>query len=284
MEILIQYAIYLGYSVIAILLLVAMKFSLDFKSKSTYSAADELNGNNLALGFRRTGAYFGLCIAVVGVMYGEASGSLMADMINTVAYGAVGVVYMILALILADKVLISGIDNKKAIKDGNVSVGIMEYGVLVATGIIASASIKLDGGQFYVSLAYFVIGQLALFLIVSLYALRLKKLINIKTAISAGNKSVGIYVCGKFIAYSLLLHATIYNIDISSNLLSQASQLGAGLAFAVILMTVVELLIDWLILTKVTVSDILVKDLYVRSMQLAFIKVGMALILSFTIL
>jgi uncharacterized membrane protein YjfL (UPF0719 family) len=284
MEILIQYGIYLGYSAIAILLLRAMKLALNFKAKNYYSADDELNQGNLAVGFRRAGAYFGLTIAVVGVMYGGTEQSLVKDMVNTLIYGILGVSFMILALVSADKVLISGIDNKQAIKDGNVSVGIMEFGVLVATGIIASAAIKLDDGVFYCSIIYFLVGQISLFLIISAYSLRMKKLLNLRTAIAASNKSVGVYIAGKFIAYSLLLHASIYNLDTNSTLLIQMTSLISGLLLALVLMSIIEVLVDKLILTKVTVKQLLIEDLYTQSMQLAFIKIGMALILSFTLL
>lgn len=284
MEILTQYGIYLGYSLIAILLLLVMNIALNFKAKDYYSADDELNKGNLAVGFRRAGAYLGLTIAVVGVMYGDSDDSLAKDMVYTLIYGVLGVIFMIVALLSADKVLIGGIDNKKAIKDGNVSVGIIEFGVLVATGIIASAAIKLDDGVFYYSIAYFLVGQVALFLIISIYSLRMKNLLNLKTAISANNKSVGIYIAGKFIAYSLLLHASIYNIDINSTLLTQMASLAIGLLCALVLMSIIEVLVDKIILTKVTVKQLLIEDVYTQSMQLSFIKIGMALILSFTIL
>lgn len=284
METLTNYAVYFGYSLIALALLVVMKYALDFKAKDYYSADEQLNNGNLAIAFRRAGAYFGLGIAVVGVMYGDIGHSLVKDMIDTAIYGILGIAYMIVALVVADKMHSSGIDNKAALRDGNVSVGIMEFGVLVATGIIASASIRLDGGQFYISAIYFLVGQVALLVIMGLYNLKLKKTLELKKAIEKGNLSVGIYVAGKFIAYALLLHASIYNLELRDSASIQALELLTGLGCAILLMILVEILIDWFILTKVTVKEALENDMSTQAMTLAFTKVAMALIIAFTIL
>lgn len=282
-----NYAIYFGYSLIAIALLVVMKYALNYKAKDYYTADDELNAGNWGVAFRRAGVYLGLGIAIMGVMYGDAQGSLIDDIKGTVLYGGLGVLYMIIALVIADKVLLSGMDNKEALRDGNVSVGLVEMGALIATGIIASASIRLDGGQYYVSLAYFAVGQVLLLFIMKMYGLRLAQIVNgngVESAIKNDNKSVALYIAGKFIAYSLLLHATIYNLNPAASVGVQATELAIGLVCAVGLMAVIEILADWFVMTNVTVKEALTNDMSTQILQLVSIKVVLALVIAFTLL
>ena len=138
--------IYFLYTLIYIGFALCLKLVLNFKASAYYKADDMIAGGNLAVGLRRSGAQLGLAIAMMGVMAGSSSGSLLQDLLLTATYGALATLFMVSSLMITDKLVLPGVKNMMALKDNNIAVGAVEFGMLVATGIIAFSSIYGEGG------------------------------------------------------------------------------------------------------------------------------------------
>jgi uncharacterized membrane protein YjfL (UPF0719 family) len=155
---------------------------------------------------------------------------------------------------------------------------------MVATGIIASASIRLDNGVFYYSVMYFIIGQLLMWLVMLIYNVKLKSSVDsMKQEIEQGNTTFGIYMAGKLIAYGLILHAAIYGIEPDTVIVKQLVDLFVVFIMASILLAVIEWLIDKVIMNQVNIKTALRENQVMQVMQLTFIKVSAALIIAFTL-
>ena len=164
-----QYGIYILYTLIYVVLAVVLKYALNFRSLSDYNADEQLAGGNLAVGLRRTGAQFGLAIAVTGVLSSSGADDLLADLFNTASYGFIAVVFMLSSLLITDRLVLPGVNNQESLKQGNVAVGFVEFGMLVATGIVAYSSMVGEGGGMLSSLSYFIAGQITLVALVIVY-------------------------------------------------------------------------------------------------------------------
>ncbi len=164
-----EYGIYILYTLIYIAYAVVLKYVLNMKAASHYSADEQIADGNLAVGLRRIGAQLGLAIAMMGVLSGSSAESLASDLIDSAVYGLVAVIFIISSLVVTDRLVMSGINNQSALKNNNHAVGTVEFGMLVATGIIAHSSIAGDGGGILSSVVYFIAGQITLVALVVFY-------------------------------------------------------------------------------------------------------------------
>jgi len=143
-----DYLFYIMYALIYLSMGVIMKVLLDFRVLNLYDAKEQITNNNLAVGVRRGGVQLGLAIAMIGVLSGGTSLDLQQEITQTVGYGLLSVVFMLFSLLVTDKLVLPGIGNNEELKKGNLAVGVVEFGALIMTGIVAYASIAgEDGGQ-----------------------------------------------------------------------------------------------------------------------------------------
>lgn len=278
-----NYLSYFVYALIYLALVVLMKYILNWKTASLYSAAHEISSGNMAVGLRRSGAQLGLAIAMIGVLSGGSSESLLNDLMMTLGYGLLAVVFMLSSLLVTN-VLIRKVDNTEALKNNNVAVGFVEFSTLVATGILAYASIKGDSGGILSSIIYFFVGQMTLFLLVKIYQHGVAKSLTVVKNITEGNESAGIYVAGKIIAYGLILQSAIIDNSQVSSITDQAIEFVTASLAGLFMLFVFEKLIDLLIITATTVKDIINENQMVAAVQLAMAEIGMAAILGIAIL
>jgi uncharacterized membrane protein YjfL (UPF0719 family) len=279
-----QYGIYALYALIYICFAVSLKYVLNFKSSALYNADDELSAGNLAVGLRRAGAQLGLAIAIMGVLSGSGAGSLLDDILASAIYGFLATIFIVSSLIVTDRFILPGINNLQALKDGNKAVGMVEFGMLTATGIIAYSSIVGEGGGILGSVVYFIVGQITLITLVLFYEKVILRKFNIIEAIGNKKLSSGIYLCGKLIAYALILKSAIAgngSDNSTTNLILEYLFIAVS---GMVLLYIFEYIIDLFIITTSTVTSILEQDLIVPALQLSAMKIGMALILSNAIL
>jgi uncharacterized membrane protein YjfL (UPF0719 family) len=279
-----QYGIYILYTLIYVALAVVLKYALNLKSLSDYNADEQLAGGNLAVGLRRIGAQFGLAIAVTGVLSSSSGDTLLADLVSTALYGLVAVMFILSSLFITDRLVLPGINNQEALKQGNMAVGFVELGMLVATGIVAYSSMVGEGGGMLSSLSYFIAGQITLVALVIIYEKVFVRNFDIVEAIGNKNVASGIYLGGKMIAYSLILKSAIAGNGSSALLSDLVLEFLAVAALGMLFLYLFEYLLDRLIVTSANLSSMLSKDSIVPVMQLASAKIGIALILSNAIL
>jgi len=279
-----NYLMYIGYMIIYLILAIGMRFILNFRSAQAYSADDVMKGGNMAVGLRRSGAQLGLAISMIGVMSGSSHADLIQDVLDTSLYGIMAVFFMVFSLIITDKAVLHRVNNTHELKNGNVAVGLVEFGTLIMTGILAYASITGDTGGIWASIIYFGAGQIMLIFLVAAYEYILGKRLNLIQKITDGNLSAGMYLGGKVICYGLIIQSAIVgNGDTSSNIQSVVNFLTVSIA-GMILLYLFEFLFDRVIMVTSTVKEVLENDLRVIALQLSLAKIGMALILGMAIL
>lgn len=279
-----QYGIYIVYTLIYVALAVVLKYALNVKASSNYNSDEQLAGGNLAVGLRRAGAQFGLAIAVMAVLSGSNAGTLAADLVSTALYGLVAVVFIMSSLFITDRLVLPGVNNQEALKQGNMAVGFVELGMLVATGIIAYSSMVGNGGGVLSSIAYFAAGQITLVLLVIIFEKVFLRGFDIVDAIGNKNVSSGIYLGGKMIAYALILKSAIAGNSSNDLLADLVIEFAVVAATGMIFLYIFEYIVDLLIITSSNVFSILSEDSIVPAVQLACAKIGIALILSNAIL
>ncbi len=276
--------IYFLYTLIYIAFAVVLKLVLNFRASNYYKTDDLIRSGNVAVGLRRAGAQLGLAIAMMGVMASGSAETLINDLIATATYGGLATAFIVSSLVVTDKLVLPKINNMQALKDNNMAVGMVEFGMLVATGIIAYSSILGEGGGILSSIIYFFAGQLTLVGLILAYEFLAHRKANLLEMVKHNNLACGMYLAGKLVAYALILKSAIVGntpelgaVDIAINYLSLAI---VGMVF----LYVFEYIIDWMIVTTNRVSKILENGELVPIIQLTASKVGVALLLSIAIL
>ena len=277
-----NYLHYLAYAAVYFLLILLLEFILNRMTRRQYAASEAIAAGNHAIALRRAGAQLGLAIGMLGVLSGEAGGDFLDDLALSAGYGALAAAFMLLSLQVTDRLLLPGVDNTKELRDGNLAVGVLEFGALLMTGIIAYASVKGDDGGVWSSLIYFAAGQASMVLLILAYE-KLTPRIDLVNRIQQGELACGIYLAAKAIAYGLILQSAIVSSG-GGDFLDNAQQFLFVALAGVVMLAVFEFLADKLVVTGATVAELLDENRVAASLQLASVKIGVALVLGLVIL
>jgi len=126
--------------VIAIILLYAMRFISGIWAG--VNTTEELaSKDNFAFGISLAGSLLALAIVLTGAITGEPGTSFAQEAIGMTIYGVVGLILIKLGRIAHDKIALPGLDKVEQIKEGNVSVAIIDAAALIATALIIRATL-----------------------------------------------------------------------------------------------------------------------------------------------
>ena len=130
-----------------------------------YVVREELvEKDNAALGVAMVGYYFGLVMAIGGVMSGPSQG-LVNDLIDIGIYGLLSIVLMNFSRWVNDRLILHGFHiNDELIRDQNVGTGVVVGASYIATGLVIYGALSGVLGGVMSAVAFWVLGQAALVL------------------------------------------------------------------------------------------------------------------------
>lgn len=190
------------YVAVVYLLLYANKVLSDWYAHTKGYDADNAieEESNLAVALRRAGLYLGIMLGMYGVISGPSRG-LLLDLWDIASYGAIVSVFFVFARGFNDLVVLGSMSNTDEVKNGNVAVGLVECGALIATGVVAMASMQGQGGSYMTAIAFFIIGQLALLAVTVVYEWVTPW--SVSDEIKAGNPAAGLKLGSLMVAVAI---------------------------------------------------------------------------------
>lgn len=165
--------------------------------------------SNLALALRRCGLAIGFGLGLAGVVSGGVArfsdgwDAMLDNTLEILGYCAALLVFFFVAQFLADRIVLGHLHNTKELHEGNHAVGFAEFGILIATGLIAYGSFHGEGGGWETSVVFFAMGQVALILFAFLYEWVTP--FDCLKEISEGNTSAGLILGGTLISLGIVL-------------------------------------------------------------------------------
>jgi len=251
------------------------KVILDKLTKKHYDADITIEKeDNFAIALRRGGFYFGIAIAMTASIL--PTEGLLQSIIHQTLNGSLILMFLFMAMWSADKIVLKAIDNTIELKKGNISVGLVEAGLYISTGLIAYASFKGEDGPFISGIVFFILGQIMLFGIGKIYGYLNKDIFN---KIYSGNISAGLIVSGIMIAYAIILKTAIcgefvsWESDIQSFFVSAVVGILMLLLFA-------NKVIDNLFLPTSKIEKEIQEDNYAAIFMIVSLKIAIALIIA----
>jgi len=248
--------------IFALVLLAKYGFDYWFSSEAATTSDFEIEeASNLAVGIRRTGIYLGIPIGLLGTLMGESHG-LWMDIMLIAQEGVLVMLFIFIASVISDKAILPNIANTDEVLSDNTAVACVEFGLYVATGLIAYGSFIGEGGGLVSALVFFGLGQLALIFCTKVYeAVTPYEVVEM---ISGGNTSAGVLLGGVITAIGLIIHSSIsgpfvsWTIDIIS--------FAAFALLGLLLLLVMQKCADWLFLPNTTIQTETQRDNNVSAM------------------
>lgn len=218
---------------------------------------DELvKKDNLALAIAVVGYYFGLVIALGGVLASESEGWLI-DVIEILIYGIFAILLLNISIIINDKIILRKFDNiKEIIEDQNVGTGVVEAANHIAVGMILYGAMSGDYGGLISAAVFWILGQFVLIVAGEIYRRILP--FDLHAEIERDNVAVGVAFAGVFIAIG-----NIIRIGAAGNFVSWYDNITTFFGFVVfglIMLPILRFVTDKVLLPGEKLSDELVNQ------------------------
>lgn len=192
----------IGFTTLYFVLFLLAKWCKDICTP--YKINDELvKKDNIAIALTMSGYYLATAAIFVGALCGPTQG-FKKDILMVGSYSLLGLVFLNISRWFNDKLILRKFCNtEQLVKEKNASVGVVQFGTYLATGIIAAGAISGQGGNFLTSIVFFVLGQISLFIFSCIY----EKLspYNIHQEVQQKNLASGIAFSGHLIALSIII-------------------------------------------------------------------------------
>ena len=253
----------------------------DLRVRGQYGADREIReGRNLAIALRRAGLYLGVAIGMLGALSGGGA-DFRADLVEMGIEGAAMVVFLYVALVWSDRVVVHGARNDELVREGNVSVGLVELGVSVATGLIAYGSFAGEGGGLVSAIVFFALGQVALLAMTLVY--EQVSPYHVVDGVRNGNVAAGLMLGGTLLAFGFILHASLLGPfrGWAQDVMGFAASAGMG----IVLLLLFQWPVDKLFLPKTTLRDEIETSPNPATVAVAVaVKIALALVISAVLL
>lgn len=165
--------------------------------------------SNLAVALRLCGLSVGFGLGLAGVVSGGvthfAAGweAVLQNTAELLGYCALLLVFFFVAEVVAERVVLHHVHNVQGLLQGNTAVGFAEFGLFIATGLVAYGSFHGEGGGWYTSLAFFAMGQVILIVFAVLYEWATP--FNCLEEIRKGNSAAGLMLGGTLVTLGIIL-------------------------------------------------------------------------------
>jgi uncharacterized membrane protein YjfL (UPF0719 family) len=241
----------LVYATLAFFFMWIAKRLLDLRMRPLYDADREIaESGSWAISLREGGFYLGIAIGMLGALSGQA-GSFAFDLLWMAVEGGMVVVFLFVAQAIAGAVVVPGVRNSEAVRDGNVAVALVELGISLATGLVAYGSFAGEGGGLVSALVFFFLGQLALILLTLLYEYITPY--DVIAGVRAGNVASGLMLGGMLLAFGFILEASLAGSF--NGWVEDLASFGFSATFGIALLLLLRAPIDALFLPGTTLIE-----------------------------
>ncbi|MDY6970530.1 MAG: DUF350 domain-containing protein [Spirochaetota bacterium] len=212
--------------------------------------------DNFALALAIVGYYFGLILAIGGILEGDSAGWI-DDILDIIFYGIASIILLNISIIINNKIILYKFDNiKEIIEDRNAGTGIVEAANHIAVGLIIFGAVSGEGGDLITFVIFWITGQAALLL--SGFVYNWCNSFDIHEHIEKDNVAVGVAFAGVIIAMG-----NIIRVGISGDFISWHEsfiRFGIFVVFGLIMLPIIRYITDKILLSGESLTDELINQ------------------------
>jgi uncharacterized membrane protein YjfL (UPF0719 family) len=171
--------------------------------------------DNAAFGISLTGSFIGVALMLTGVLEGDSQNDLLTESLSVLAFGALGIVLMLLARKLFDHLSFPQLSIHDLIMQNNVSAGIVDAGNVIASGLVIRAALIWTEGNWINSIAMVILAYVfsqGVLVLATLWRARVYRKNNpegeLSDALRDNNVALALRFSGFRIAVALMIGAT----------------------------------------------------------------------------
>lgn len=222
------------------------------KLNPRFNIKDELvKRDNLAMALAVVGYFFGLVLAIGGILEGPSSG-WVDDVIDIIFYGIASIVLLNISVFINNKAILYRFDNiKEIVEDRNAGTGVVEAANHIAMGLVIFGAVSGEGGDLLTFTVFWVFGQVLIVLIGLVYNWITP--FDLHEQIERDNVAVGVAFAGMIIAFG-----NVIRIGISGDFISWQDNIVkfAGFAvFGIIVLPIMHFVTDKILLPGERLTD-----------------------------
>jgi uncharacterized membrane protein YjfL (UPF0719 family) len=207
-------------------------------------------------------------VIFVGTMQGPIK-ALKDDLLETALYGLMGIILLNISRLINDKVLFRRFSNiAELVEDQNIGIAAVQAGSYLASGFLVAGAIHGEGGGIGTVLAFYLLGQFSLLLLVIIYNLITPY--DVHDELAKDNFAAGISLSGAMIALGLIVMKAI-----DGDFVSWSDHMGTyawTISGALFLFPILRLGFDKIIIPGVSLNREISED---RNAGLAFLEGGL---------
>lgn len=169
-----------------------------------YKIDEELtHHDNPAIALAMSGYFLATAAIFVGALSGPTLG-FRGDLAAVGGYSLLGLVMLNLSRWFNDTIIVRKFCNtQQLIKERNIGVGAVQFGIYLATGLIATGAISGQGGNALTAIVFFVLGQFSL-LVFSIIYDKLS-IYHVQDELHRNNAASGVAFGGTLIALAIII-------------------------------------------------------------------------------
>ncbi len=238
------------YLVCAYVLFWIGKLVYDWTTPS-YRVKEELvEKDNTALSVAMVGYFFGLVMAIGGVISGPSHG-LEIDLIDVLIYGPLSIVLMNLSRIINDRLILHQFSVRdEIIRDQNAGTGAVVCASYIATGLVIFGAVSGELGGVGTTVVFWVLGQAALVLAGVVY--NWVTPYNLHAEIERDNVAAGVAFAGALVGIGIVVRHAV-----AGDLISWTTSLqdfALEVVLGMVLLIVVRIATDKILLPGLNLS------------------------------
>ncbi len=171
--------------------------------------------DNFAFGISVAGGSLAIAIILLATLSGESAATLTQEASNVAGYLLGGIVCLIIGMMVNDALIFNQFSLKSAIKEQNISAGIVQGATMIALGIMIANGMNWEPtgeiAEAYIILPIFVVSLFILFIVSKFRAAIYKKRNDgqsLQQALKNGNSALAIRYAGHLIGTALAVGAS----------------------------------------------------------------------------
>lgn len=159
--------------------------------------------DNPAMAIAVVGYYFGLTLAIGGVLVGDSRG-LWTDLVDIFLYGGLAVILLNASWYICDIGILRGFKaSDEIIRDRNQGAGAVSGASMVASGFILFGSVQGEGGGIITAIIFWALGQVLL--IISSWLYEWITPYSVRDEMEKDNAAVGVAAAGALVAMGMVV-------------------------------------------------------------------------------